>query len=213
MSQTKLERRNSLKLVGLFFEKSVEMPDGLLDKNIERSRDEVFRMFLNIDEHFFRGFVTLADGAEMPTDFLRDTGNVYMNVSGTDIPATYFPPQDIGHIQTNILAKASVNNPYYSVIGLKLVMFPAGTSNVIFEYYQSPPRMFGDDVPDDTQDTMPPDAEPLIIRGAYARCLQMLADEGAALKLTKEALAEQIASNESTFKMLAANLMQNARQL
>lgn len=190
MSLTLAQRLAKVEAYAMVYHRGIKLSDQLMIKNIERSRDEVYRRFLNTQENTFRKPVSLADGAALPADFVIFANNAYWT-SGTNFPAALIEVEEIPEVYVNPLVSAvSTGNKYacYYSADQKFNTIPAGLTMTV-EYYAKPAALFTTPIDLTLTDNMPEDTEDAIARGAFERCLQVLLDEQTALPYTQAQIA------------------------
>jgi hypothetical protein len=174
MSLTLIERRNKMLAQSMVFRALPDLPVELLNLNIERARDEVYRRYMFTEEHRFRVSVSVSNGASLPADFGMYANRGFHNADNS--PLKFMQPSQIGS-RTNNTWGAAKNSDGSILFGNGLIyLYPQGTIGActVF-YYAKQPRLAGQ--PDSTTDTMPPDTEDAIVAGGYIRTLQMLVEE------------------------------------
>lgn len=174
MSLTLVERRNKLLAQSMVFRALPDLPVELLNLNIERARDEVYRRYIFTEEHRFRKSASVSNGAALPSDFGMYANRAVRNADST--PLSFMQPSQIGS-RTNNTWGAAKNTSGSILFGDGLIyLYPQATIGACTVYYYAKqPRLAGQ--ADSTTDTMPADTEDAIVAGGFVRTLQMLVDE------------------------------------
>lgn len=174
MSLTLVERRNKLLAQSMVFRALPDLPTQLLNLNIERSRDEVYRRYMFTEEWRFRKSATFNTGDSLPVDFGMYANRAFRNSDSS--PISFMLPSQIGSRTNNVWGAASNSNGSILFGDNKIYLYPTATIGACtVHYYAKQPRLAGQ--ADSTTDNMPPDSEDAIVAGAFVRTLQMLVDE------------------------------------
>ncbi len=192
------------------FAQDIQYDDALIDANVEYARDYVWRTYVIANESDFRKYISIADGASLPSDFTAYANDaVYVN-NGVEYPLSYIDTEEIGTRKTNPYCLASNTSPSIFFENQKVNTLPSGLT-ITLGYYPRQPKMFGSTIPDATYDTMPYQSESAIHQLAAEYTLEQLLPEEKAYLLTQQQAAEVLTQNKAFYEGLFDNQMLNSR--
>lgn len=143
---------------------------------VHLSRNDVYKRYLPQAEHLFRKSVSIADGAALPTDYVKYAENATYTLSGSTYVFDYIPVEKIAAVKKQSMFKAYADQPKLAIYNQQVHTYPSGITIDNFEYYWYPVDLFAADnsIPTTTTDNMPQETEFATIRGATERAMRML---------------------------------------
>ena len=185
MAFTKGDIRGLVKQFCLTYRAQTKLDDRTIDLNIQRATMDIFAASVNSREWLFRKTASLADAANLPSDFY-EFANHAVDGSGTPVPASYITPGEIGMRKTNTWDLATATSVSYYTTDQTIKILPAASSPLTVSYYFKPTNLADPTVLDSVASSIPDELKWLLMMGAARWCYQMLYDQAEAFRLTQQ---------------------------
>jgi hypothetical protein len=198
MSQTLQWRVDRTKALARKLNANLTIPEQMIRLNVHLGRNDAYMRYLPQAEHLFRKSISIADGANLPNDYVKYAENATYTTSGSTYSFSYIPAEKISSVKTQPMFKAYGTDPKLAIYDGKVHTFPTGITIDNWEYYWHPVDLFASDnsIPLTTQDNMPQETEFAIVRGAFERSLRM--------QLGHDAMVEFLEKNRNDIQVATA---------
>lgn len=179
----KADLRSLIKVSALTYRAQIKLDDRTIDLNGHRAEMDVWSRYVQIDERFFRKSASIADAANLPSDFGMLANNA---VDGAGLTASYIDISETSFRQANKWDLASATSPSYYISAQKFKILPIGSSPLTIDYYFLPTDMSNPASADSTVSSMPNELKYLVAMGATRRCFQTMMEQADTLNLSIE---------------------------